>query len=208
MKNLSLMLNGILIVAVSILFYLQFAGNSPEKKIVAHEPTLLHDSSSYPLKDIPLRQTAYIHTDSLFEKFLFVKNMRDELAAEKLKYESNYENELKKLEKEVYDFRDKAPYMSQQEGESKQLELAEKEQKLMKLERDLSAKLGELEIEKNKQIQKAVIEYLEKLNKEKNYAYIFGYNGMGNVLYAHPVLDITEEVVTGLNREFSEMKRR
>ncbi len=111
------------------------------------------------------------------------------------------------MEKEVYEFQEKAQYMTQQEGESKQLELAEKEQKLMKLERELTAKYSELEFEKNKLIQKAVAEYLEKINRQRQYAYIFGYNGLGNVLLANGRFDITNEVIEGLNTEYKEGKK-
>lgn len=202
MKNFSLILNFLLLIAVAILFYLHF---SPTQKMVKNptEPTISRDSTSFSINDTVLKATAYINTDTLFEKYLFVKELRDELAAEKLRSENSYNTELKKLEKEVYDFRDKAPQMTQQEGESKQAELAEKEQKLMRLERDLSDKLAENEIAKNKLIQKTVAEYLEKLDKEKNYAYIFGYNGTGNVLFANLQFDITDEVIAGLNDEFN-----
>lgn len=203
MKNISLILNIILFIAVSVLFYLFFSSdNSPNN--ITSEPTFYKDSSSFNIKDTGLNVTAYINTDTLFEKFLLVKEMRDDLAAEKLKSENSYGIELKKLEKEVYEFQEKAPYMTQQEGESRQMELAEKEQKLMKLERDLTAKLSDIEIEKNRAVQKAVGEYLARINKEKNYAYIFGYNGMGNVLYANPQFDITNEIIDGLNEEFNQ----
>ena len=201
MKIFSLTLNFILLIAVSILFYFHFSENKISNSGSA-EQTIKSDSLSILVNDTILKATAYINTDTLFENFLFVKEMRDDLAAEKLKSENDYNVELKKLEKEVYEFQEKAPNMSQQEGEAKQLELSEKEQKLMKFERDLTAKLSDLEGEKNQKIQKLVSEYLGKLNKEKNYAYIFGYNGMGNVLLANPQLDITNSVVDGMNTEY------
>ena len=205
MKNFSLILNFFLAIAVVILFYLHFTA---KKSIIENkeQPTLSTDSSSLFMNDSVFKTTAYINTDTLFEKYEYVKDMRDELAGEKLKSESQYENEMKKLEKEVLEFQEKARYMTQQEGETKQMELAEKEQKLMKLERDLSAKLAELEMEKNKQIQKSVSEYLGRVNKEKNYAYIFGYNGTANVLYANQQFDITNEIVNGLNEEHKAKK--
>lgn len=209
MKNILLISNVILLIAVGILFYLYFSFQDEcRKENNTPEPTVTGDSASFSIKDTVFRSTAYINTDTLFEKYVLVKDMRDDLAAEKLKLENSYSIELKKLEKEVFEFQEKAPYMSQQEGESRQLELAEKEQKLMKLERDLTAKLADIEFEKNKLIQKTVAEYIERVNKEKNYAYIFGYNGTGNVLYASPGFDITNEIVEGLNEEYSSRKNK
>ena len=205
MKNLSFILNVVMAIAVIILFYFHFAANNipvtlPEKQafVSGSFPGLMNDSA--------LRETAYINTNTLFENFLFVKDIRDNLAAEKLKSESHYNDELKKLEKEYTEFQEKARFMSQQDGEAKQMELAEKEQVLMKLEKDLANKLSDIELEKNKEIQKIVFAYLEKVNKEKNYTYIFGYNGMGNVLYANSRFDITREIVNGLNNEYMEKK--
>lgn len=206
MKNFTFIMQVILTLAVAVLFYFHFSQKSAP--LTGIQPTIPVDSTSILVSDTNLRVTAYINTDTLFEKYNYVKDMRDELAAEKLKSESSYNAALKKLEKEVYEFQEKAPYMTQQEGESKQLDLAEKEQKLMKLERELSVKYADLEMEKNKLIQKAVSEYLERINREKNYAYIFGYNGLGNVLLAHPGLDITDMVISGLNREHEEKTRK
>lgn len=201
MKNLSFLLNIILLVAVLVLFYFHFSG---KKCTGSEESDSVEKKSDLILAgDSSIRISAYINTDSLFEKFLFVKKIRDELAAERLKSENGYNLELKKLEKEVYEFQEKASQMSQQEGEAKQYELAEKEQKLMRLERDLSSKLADLEMEKNSLIQKAVSEYLVKFSEGKNFEYIFGYNGMGNVLYANPKNDITNEIIDGLNEEYN-----
>ncbi len=202
MKNILVGANIILIILVCILFYLYI---SLKKNIenIAVEPTFGTKNSSLPINDTVLKFSAFINTDSLFEKYFLVKKIKEELADQKLKAESSYNSELKKFEKEVQDFQEKATTMSQQEGESIQMALAEKEQKLMKLERDLGSKMADVEMEKNKLIQKTVVGYLEKINFTKNYSYVFGYNGMGNVLLAHPSFDITQEIIKGLNDEYT-----
>jgi outer membrane protein len=44
--------------------------------------------------------------------------------------------------------------------------------------------------------------YLKEYNKGKNYTFILGYQKGGGILFANDSLDITREVLDGLNKEF------
>ena len=67
MKNLSLLLNVVLIIAVGVLYYFQFSGKKDcQKKTKQFTSTIKPTSSSAPA-------FAYVDLDSLNEKIIYIK---------------------------------------------------------------------------------------------------------------------------------------
>jgi outer membrane protein len=148
------------------------------------------------LKSTPL---VYVNADSLWENFELVKQMRKELELEKKKFETKFENDYHKLESDYLALRDKAESLSQEEGMKQQQDLMAREQKLTEYRQTQSERLAKLEAEKTEKIQKAITEYLTEQYSKSNYAYILGYSTGGGILFANDSLEITNEVVDGLN---------
>jgi outer membrane protein len=197
MKNISLVFNVVLGIAVAVLYYLHFntnsSNNSNNKKEAKAKAAIM---PKIKLKSTPL---VYVNADSLWENFELVKQMRKELEAEKKKFESKFEADYHKLENDYLALRDKAESMSQEEGMQKQQELMAREQKLTEFRQTQSERLAKLEADKTEKIQKAITEYLTEQYSKSNYAYILGYSAGGGILFANDSLEITTEVVDGLN---------
>jgi outer membrane protein len=196
MKNLSLVFNVVIGIAVAILYYLHFnasPANSNDKKGVKPKAVAM---PKIKLKSTPL---VYVNADSLWENFELVKQMRKELELEKKKFETKFENDYHKLESDYLALRDKAESLSQEEGMKQQQDLMAREQKLTEYRQTQSERLAKLEAEKTEKIQKAITEYLTEQYSKSNYAYILGYSTGGGILFANDSLEITNEVVDGLN---------
>lgn len=193
MKNLSLGINIILVIAVGILYYLHFSSTQPVKQAEKGKAAVMPNIK---LKTTPL---VYVNADSLWENFEMVKQMRKEMEVERNKFESRFERDYHKLESDYLELRDKAQTMGQEEGMMKQQELMAREQKLTEFRQTESERLAKLEAEKTEKIQKAITEYLNEQYSKSNYAYILGYSAGGGILFANDSLEITNEVVQGLN---------
>ena len=216
MKNLSLILNGILAVAIAILYYLHFSCSSECKDTTASTETEVANTTPTEETEEVMKSTiGYINVDSLQEKYaLYEELIRvflltsfwkliQKLKSKQTKYEREISSKMTAFEKKVQAFQEKAPTMSQFEGQMKQQELAEEEQKLYKLREDFSVKFQEEELKLNDEFQKTVQAYIEKHNKETNFDIIIGASQMGNVVLDHkPGIDITSSVVEGLNAEY------
>jgi len=55
-------------------------------------------------------------------------------------------------------------------------------------------------------IWKRLNPYIAEYGKEKGYAYIYGANGTGNVLYADEGEDITDELIEYVNKRYHDKK--
>jgi len=196
MKNLSLVFNVILGIAVAVLYYLHFSNPSAGVDSQKESKPKAISMPKIKLKSTPL---VYVNADSLWENFTLVKQMRKEMEFEKKKFETKFEADYHKLESDYLALRDKAETLSQEEGMMKQQELMAREQKLTEFRQTESERLAKLEADKTDKIQKTITEYLTEQYSKSNYAYILGYSAGGGILFANDSLEITNEVVDGLN---------
>ena len=197
MKKASLFLNIILIVAVGYLYMKVFSTNKEEKKTPQEEKTSSHKTTKY----------AYINIDTLDAHFIMVEDMRKEIEDEKLRLQSQLKSKATQLEQDYLKLQEEARYMTQTQAMEKQSELVERQEKLMLLEQNLGEKLMQLESDKNQMLQKAVNDALLQINEDNTYDFVFGYNGWGNLLYAGDSLNITPEVLTILNANYTNSKK-
>ena len=145
---------------------------------------------------------AYVNTDSLWQKYDYYQEMIDDLLTEKETLEKQYENRVRKLEEKVVRFREKAPYLSQREGERQQTAIMQEEQQVVQLQEDLTLQLAESESEKNLAIRERILGEIEEYNKDKGYDFILGYSLSSDVVYADERLDITSEILERLNSKY------
>lgn len=206
MKNTSLIINVILGIALVVLYYLYFTTcttcqtNNDSSDAVNEEKSVV---VSQPKEKSGFANVGYINIDSLQDKYDLYEVMIQKLKVKQGKYESEITTKMTAFEKKVKDFQQKASTMTQFEGQMKQQELAEEEQKLYKLREDFTIKFQEEEAKLNDEFQKTVQAYIQKHNKTTNYDIIIGASQLGNiVLDFKPEIDITQNVVDGLNAEY------
>ncbi|MCI5057737.1 MAG: OmpH family outer membrane protein [Flavobacteriales bacterium] len=202
MKNASLLLNVLLLAAVAYLYFLQFGNNKEDQ-----------DQSNNPIAEISETsglQYAYINVDTLDANYEMLKDMYEELGDERSKAERKLEGKMKKFREDAEDFQRRAQsgLITQMEGQTKQEELAKRQEDLLRMQEDLEKKLINLESQRNKELHNSISDYLKQFNKDAGFNLIFGYNGMGNVLYADSSLDITNVILEGLNKTYKENKNQ
>lgn len=203
MKYISLILNFVLLIAVGILFYLHFSSRPIAAEGAASAPVV--KKAAFDTAAIST-DILYVNSDSLWENYDYVKIEKAALDKEKKRLEGQWESKARSLEKEIYDYQQKASQgaITMDEAQKKEADLMQKQQQLMQLKEDLSVQLLNMEQEKNKLLQTAITDYLKKYNMDKNLSYVMGYTLGGGILYANDSLDITSEVLEGLNREYRE----
>ena len=212
MKNISLAFNGILSIAIAILFYLHFSTSSNTPTSVITEKETIEKPTEKKAEQIVTELTGkigYINIDSLQDSYKLYEQMINQLEAKQKRYEREMKSKSSAFEKKVQDFQQKAPTMSQFEGQMKQKELGEEEQKLYKMRDDFAAKFQTEEIKLNDQFQKKVKSYITNLNETANYDIIIGASQLGSiVLDYNKRIDITAEVVKGLNEQYQAAKNK
>ena len=197
MKNLSIVLNAILILAVGILYYLHFSGTKSSTVKAKNTVTATTASGARP----PI---AYVELDSLNEKITFIKSKRKELEAEQRAIENEWESGYRSLENQRNNFLKKGAAITQEEIQQFQGVLIQQQQQIDGKKQALNQKLSEKSYKFLEGIQKQLKDFLEEYNKEKNYMYIFTTGtGLDYMVYKDSALNITADVIEGMNAKIN-----
>ena len=198
MKNISIILNAILFVAVGVLFAMHFTCKSSCSK-GGPERNAKKDSLLANVKD----DIAYINVDSLLNKYKFYKELETKLTEKQKGMESDLNNKMAAFEKEANEFQKKVQnnsFLSQESAQNQQEELQEKQQNLYKLRDDLSVELQKESQNLEKQLLDTVTNFLKVFNKDKKYRYILN---SASFLYGNEGLDITDTITSLLNSRYA-----
>ena len=202
MKNLSLGLNAVLILAVAILYYLHFSSATPVEETVVES---LVETKEEPVEETEkiASKIGYLNTDSLRANYKLYDELIAKLKGRERKYEKELSSKSAAFEKEVMEFQQKAPTMTQFEGQMKQKELGKKEKDLYDLQEKFAIKFQKEQSKLDEEFQNKVNSFIKKYNTEAGYNLIIGASKAGNVVLDYNEgLNITNEVISGLNEQY------
>lgn len=192
MKNLSLILNVILLVAVGALFYLHFTNGSKSSA-----------SSSDTVAFVGDLRVAYINSDSLLKHYEYLKANSEVLEAKKKKVEQDYLNRAQSLQNEITAYQRNVNNMTVGQVRAVEEDLGKKQQNLQLYEQSLTQDLMNDQTELNKELYERITKFLKKYGKEHGLHVVFKFDTTSDILYGEDVLDITEDVLNGLNAEYA-----
>lgn len=194
MKHLSLILNGILAVAVIYLYILHFgSGKAVENNSKSEIGGFVGG---------PIPKIAYVNSDTLLAHYDYFKDKQSELEKKASQLQNEYENRAKGLQSEINTFQRTAGQMTMNQARAVEEDLRKKQQNLMQYQQNLSSQLMEEENKVNEELYQNVSNYLEEFGKGKDFKIVLTYTKGSGVLYADDSLDITQQVIAGLNEEY------
>lgn len=195
MKNISLILNVVLIVAVGVLYVLHFSGGGAS---TGKGSTTVVDSTGRTLK------VAYVNMDSLFEKYAFYGDLTELMEQKKQSSEATLNAKAASLERQAMEFQEKLQkhLITQRQAEEMGQKLEKDRQQILQLQADLTQRLVEDERLLNKQLYDSISSFLKDYNAEHNYNLVLSVALGTNLLYGDSTLDITADVIKGLNTRY------
>jgi outer membrane protein len=209
-KNISLALNFVLLIAVGFLYYKQYAGVTAETSaatdgtdttVVAAPPLVL---SELP-KGVPL---VFINADSIFTHYEMAKKAKAVVEAKVSAYQRSYQAKTDAFQKEYQDYMEKAGAgaYTKEQGLAIEEGLKKKRDDIMMMEQNQEKVMNEAD-DSNVDVQKSIYDYLTRFNKEHGYYCAMAYTTTGGgVLGIKDSLDVTNQVVAGLNAEYKNKK--
>jgi outer membrane protein len=195
MKNLSLVLNILLALAVGYLYYYNFSGKKTREVAAKSDSNVMVSGNN--VYRPPL---AYVELDSLNEKITFIKEKRKELEAAMKVIEQEQEAGYRNLQAQKDNFLKKGAAITQEEAEIFQSRLMEQQQKIDRKKQEESQALNEKSFGIMDGIQKKLKDFLAEYNQDKKYMYIFTTGtGLDYMVFKDSTLNITNDVIKGMN---------
>lgn len=195
MKNVSLVLNVVLLIAVAVLFYLHF---SSEKKPEPVKVASSHGTSSVPTGDFRI---AYFEMDSINNSYAKVKDVKAELGKEEERINGTLTQLQKTYNDRITQYQSQAQTMTSVESEKANRDILQLQDKIRGAKQELDQKFQDLYMRKMQEVKMKVEEFLKEYNKTKGYSYILAYEP-GFIFYRDSAYNITADLVKGLNEQY------
>lgn len=192
--NLSIVFNVILAVALVVLYVLHFSGKSSSEMATSSTGAVNPSNLSI----------AYVNSDSLLKNYDYFKELEKQLLAKRDKLNSEYQNRAEGLQREIGNFQSTAGNMTISQAKAVEEDLRKKQQNLMMYQEQLGQQLMGEEAKMNADLYDKVSDYLADYGKNKNLQIVLTYTKGSGVLYANDSLDITKEIIAGLNDEYNQ----
>src|SRR6056297_73584 len=203
MRKINLTINIVLIIAVAVLFVLQFTSVGEKKEQAKSEAKQESTEGTVSIEG-DLR-VAYVNIDTLLAGYQMYQDKRDDFVEQQTSSQAELQSRSQELQQRVQDLREKLSkgMITRAKAQMLQKDLGEKEQQLYQLRDQMSSELAEKEQVIYRQVLNSVMEYLEEYAEKHDYHYILSYSFGGPVLYKKEEFDVTKDVLKGLNEEYA-----
>ncbi|MDR2956156.1 MAG: OmpH family outer membrane protein [Prevotella sp.] len=198
MKNISYIINGVLAVAIIILFILFFTSSNGR----SDEPKTVKFSEGDSTNVLPI---AYVTVDSLLKNYNLFKDLNDELMKDQSTIESTVAQKRQQLQNEANEFNRKLQnnaFLSQDRAEQEATRIrnleASTQNSIAKMQNDYLEKQARM----NAQIFDSIHVNLDNYNKKANYEIIFINTQLDNILVAKKPYDITSAIISQMNNRY------
>lgn len=184
-KQLSLILNIVLLVAVGFLYY---------KVYSKEEPVSISGPAA-------ASKIVFVNSDSLMDNYTLFKQMQDGMEKKKDSLDQMLTARGKALENEIQQYQQGAGSMSAGERQLREESLMKKQQNLMDERDRLLDMLKEEEASLTDSIHADLMKSVKAFNEKYKFDFILGYSRGSGILYANDSLDITKKIIEGLNKK-------
>lgn len=151
---------------------------------------------------------AIVDIDTLASQYEYCKEGMSALKAKQTSYEKQLHAKGQALQNAMIDFQKKAQsgaFTSQQQGEAAQAKLQKQQQQLQNFQMQIEGEMAKATQQYQQVLRDSLDNFLKEFNRDGRYKLILSRSG-DNVLYADPAVDITKEVVAGLNKRYKKTK--
>jgi outer membrane protein len=198
MKNINYLVNGVLALAVIILFIMQFT----EKKASDDIKPSLASGENLP----SLLPVAYVNMDSLLQNYNYYKDLNEIIVRKEENARASVNQQGSQLQSEIQDFERKInnnAFLTRERAEQEQQRLRKKSQELEALDNRLTQDLMAEHQRLIEQLRDSLSAQLRIFNQDKKFQIIFSNISNDNILLASDVYDITNELILYLNKSYS-----
>jgi len=175
-KSIQLVFALVFTLSIATLFYLQFSENT---------------------------RIVYVDSSKLLHKYQGMIDARAAYQQKASTWQANIDTLSNEVQNAIKKYEKESPRMSVKEKELSKELIRTKQKQLMDYQRAMKEKASQEDNQMTSKVIDQVNAYMKKFGKEKGYQIIMAATEYGNVAYADESLDVTEEVLEGLNRSYN-----
>ena len=195
--------NILLLIGLIVLYILHFTGTGTPSKV--------NPNASMPVipEDGQLK-VACVDSDTLLAKYQYAIDLQEELNKYKDAQEKNYQQQMTQFQKDYQNFLQTGENMTLSQQQAKEAELKQRAEKLSTLEAELTQKVLQKQMDSNIELLNRIFAFVREYNADNQQFDIILRKTFNDspTLYMNPAMDITDEIIEGLNNEYKTVKAK
>jgi outer membrane protein len=150
----------------------------------------------------------YVNSDSLLTKYGYFKDLKVKFENKSKSAQADLQSRGQAFQREVAQYQQSAATLSADQRKTTEERLARKQQELQTYQQNAGGALQQEQATENEKLYDKVADYLKVYAKEKGFKMVLTYSkGNSAILFADESLDVTHEVLKGLNADYDKTKK-
>ena len=149
---------------------------------------------------------AYIETDTIMNQYEFCLDKQKELENKQAALQQKLQGEASAIERAMQSLQNdvqSGKITNEQQYNQRQQNIATQQQTYQKHEAEYTQEMADATIALNKELRQRINDFIKEYNKDGRFAIILTNSQADlNVIYAEPSMDITADVLEGLNKAY------
>ena len=193
-------INAVLLLGLIGIYVLHFTSRSNTKQNV---------DATAPLQKEGGLTVAYVDSDTLLAKYQYAIDLQKELEAYRDQQERYYQQQMTQFQTDYQNYLKNGSTLTLTQQQAKEAELKQRAEKLSTLEQELLGKVTERQLTENTKLLNAIFAFIREYNAaNQQFDIIMRKTFVDSpTLYLNPGMDITQEIIDGLNEEYANLKK-
>ena len=200
-NKILIILNAVLLLGLVGIYIIHFTGIGTKSKVNA--------DATEPLQKEGGLTVAYIDSDTLLAKYQYAIDLQKELEAYRDQQEKYYQQQVTSFQTDYQNYLQTGSTMTLTQQQTKEAELKKRAEKMQTLEQELMAKVTERQLDENTKLLNAIFAFVREYNAANQQFDIIMRKTFADspTMYLNPAMDITQEIIDGLNEEYKNLKK-
>lgn len=194
--------NILLFIGLVLIYIFHFTGVGTKSKYnpEASEPVIAQDG---------VLKVAYVDSDTLLAKYQYAIDLQDELNRYKDAQMRSAQEQMAQFQKDYDDFIKNGEKMTLSQQQAKETELKQRYEKLSTLEAEVANRVMQKQMDSNIELLNRIFAFVREYNvANQQFDVILRKTFVDSpTIYMNPAMDITDEIVKGLNDEYASVKK-
>ena len=190
---------GSLATAVALVAVLSACNNDAKTESKASETTTSVSADE---------KIVYVNSDSLLTKYEYFKDLKAKMETKGKNAESDLVAKQQAFQREVQQYQAQQSTLAAEQRAATEQRLSRKQQELQAYQQNAGSALQNEQAKEQELLYDKVAEYLKTYAKTKGYKMVLTYaKGSSAILFADESLDVTSDVIIGLNEAYKKDKK-
>ena len=188
--------------AIAIVSVMSACGNKETKTegTTAAKTTVAVDAN----KD----KIVFVDSDSLLNQYEYFKVLKTKMESKGKAADADLKAKGQAFQRDMQQYQSQAQSMTAEQRAATEERLGRKQQELQAYQQNAGAAFQNEQAKEQEALYNKVADYLKTYAKDKGYKMVLKYQkGMGDILFADESLDVTSEVIKGLNEAYNKEKK-